>query len=276
MTMPVSEPAAGAAHQDPQRQPGQEFPYWNLLWELTTVQMKLRDQGTVLGFFWTLLHPLLMFIVLYALFVKWLGKYVGQYGAYLLIGVMFWNFFQKATSAALSSLRSYQGIIMNFKFPREIVVLSAVGAVLWSSLLELGILLIGLFLIGTRLHWTWFFLTVVLLQEVALVTGTSMILAVLAVEYQDVERIWEVLCMVLFYLTPVFYPMAIISEPRRRLLLFNPITQVLIAVRGCILDARLPSLSQFAALSALAVLCLVTGVYVLRRCEGRFVDKLLL
>jgi ABC-type polysaccharide/polyol phosphate export permease len=253
---------------------GRAFPYWSLFWELTSVQMKLRDQGSLLGFIWTLLHPLLMFIVLYALFIKWVGRFVNQYAAYLLIGLVFWNFFQKATTVAMSSLRSFEGIILNFKFPREIIVLSSIGAVLWSTILELGILFVGLVLIGVPLHWTWLFVTVVLALEVAFVTGLSMILAVLAVEYQDMERIWDVLSMALFYLTPVFYPMAIISEPRRHLLFLNPVTQVLIAARGCILDGRLPQIGGFFATSTLGVFSVAAGVYLLRRCEGRLADKL--
>ena len=250
------------------------FPYWNLLWELTTVQMKLRDQGTIFGFFWTLLHPILMFIVLYVLFIKWVGKFVNQYAAYLLIGLVFWNFFQKATSVALSSLRSFEGLIMNYKFPREIIVLSSVGAVLWSTLLELVILLIALLLMGVPLHWTWLFLTAALALELTFVTGLSMILAVLAVEYQDMQRIWDVISMALFYLTPIFYPMSIIAESRRRLLLLNPITQVLVAARGCVLDGRLPQFWRFSALSALGVVSFLAGVHLLRRCEGRLADKL--
>src|SRR3989338_11260350 len=100
------------------------FAYLDVLWEMTRGEIKQRDQGTALGFLWTLLHPALIFAVLYGLFSKWVGKFVDGYVVYLLVGLVLWNFFQKATTYALGSFRRFRGTVLNYRFPREIVVLS--------------------------------------------------------------------------------------------------------------------------------------------------------
>lgn len=251
------------------------FPYWPLLREMTRSEILLRDQGSLLGFLWTLLHPALMFAVLYALFSKWVGKYVEQYVAYLLVGIVLWNFFQKATTYALGSFKRNRGTLMNYRFPREIVVLSSVGAVVWSSLMEAAVLLAALLLLGQPPRWSWLLLPAVFALELALATGAALFLAVLAAEYQDVERIWDVLCSAFFYLTPVFYPLSILSPAKRRLMELNPLAQILAASRACVIGSTAPSAPEVAAVAAGGALLVAAGLAVLRRREFKIMDKLL-
>jgi ABC-type polysaccharide/polyol phosphate export permease len=249
--------------------------YFTLLREMSGTEFKLKDQGTVLGFLWTLLHPALMFAVLYVVFVKWMGHQVENYGAYLLIGLMFWIFFQKSTSSALTSLTRRYPIIRNFKFPREIVVLSAVSAVFYSFLLELLVLLVFLPFIGVPPKLSWLLLPLLVGSLVLLSAGVSMFLPILAVEYRDMERIWEVLTMAMFYVTPIFYPISVIGERLRPLLYLNPVTQVLIATRGCLIDGSIPNAGSLAAVSAGSALVFAAGFWSLRRFEGHLMDRMM-
>jgi ABC-type polysaccharide/polyol phosphate export permease len=251
------------------------FPYGRLLWTMTVCEAKLRDQGTALGFLWTLLHPLLMFAVLYALFLKWMGRFVDNYPAYLLIGLVFWSVFQKTTSVALPSLRRQSALILNYRFPREIVVLSSAGAVLWSCLLELVVLLAILPWLGATPRWSWLGVVPLLAIEAAFACGAALILAVLAVEYQDMERVWDVLVTALFYMTPVFYPLAVLQPSRRELVLLSPVARLLEAARGCLIDGRWPPLSAATGLAVASALVLATGLALLRRSEPRLADRLL-
>ena len=258
----------------PSRKP--RFPYRRLLLELVLAEMKLRDQGTALGFLWTLLHPVLMFTVLYMLFIKWVGKFVDQYAVYLLVGIVLWSFFQRATSVAVVSFNRQRLLIMNYRFPREIVVLSPVLAVFWSTLLEFAVLLPCLWLIlGVAPRWAWCFLPVLLLVLLALTAGFSLFLAVLGAEYQDMDRIWAVLSSAMFYLTPIFYPMSIIAEGRQKLLLLSPLTQLLIDARACLMQGQAPRLEVLAGLAVLAALSVVAGLGLVRSYQYRLVDRLM-
>ncbi len=249
--------------------------YLSLLREMAGTEFKLKDQGTVLGFLWTLLHPALMFAVLYVVFVKWMGQHVENYGAYLLIGLLFWIFFQKSTSSALTSLIRRYPIIRNFKFPREIVVLSAVASVFYSFLLELLVLLVFLPFIGVPPKVSWLLLPVLVLSILLLSSGIAMFLPILAAEYRDMERIWEVLTMAMFYVTPIFYPLNVIGEHLRPLLYLNPVTHVLTAARGCLIDGAIPNPGALAAVTTGSALVFAAGVWSLRRFEGYLMDKLM-
>lgn len=248
--------------------------YWGLLRELTMAEIRLRDQGTVLGFAWTLLHPALMFAVLYGLFIKWLGRFVEGYGAYLLVGLVMWNHFQRSSTYALGSLRRYRGLVLNYRFPRELVVFAAVAAVTWSTLLELAVLLPFLSAMGAPPTWSWLLLPVALAAQTALALGVGLVLAPLSALYQDVERIWDVASSALFYLTPVFYPLSVVAEPTRRLLLFSPLAQTLGAARGCLIEGRLPGPGAWAA-AALGAVAFALGLAAMRRLEPRAADRLL-
>lgn len=212
--------------------------YGFLLWELTRTEFKLRDQGTVLGFLWTLLHPALMFVVMYALFIKWLGQFVDQYAAYLIIGLVQWQFFEKATSQGLVSLRNKAQLIRNFDFARELIVLSAVGSVFLSYLLELVVLLAFLMLVGVRPTASWIFLPALVAVHLIFTLGVALCLALLTTEFEDLGRIWTVLMTAGFYLTPVFYPLLLIAEDYQKVMALNPLLQVLGAFRGCLLSAQ--------------------------------------
>ena len=253
----------------------ERFPYAHLLWEMAYAEVRLRDQGSLLGFLWTLLHPALMFAVLYGLFIHWLGRFVPDYAAYLLIGLVLWNFFARATSYAMTSLRRYQGLLRNYRFPREIPILASVAAVQWSSLLELLVLSAVLAMLGHPPDRRWLELPALLLILLLLVSGLSLFLAVLAAEFQDMERVWEIVSTALFYLTPVFYPLSLIESVKRGWLMLNPLAVILTAARGAALGTPLPSWRALCALLVLGGAACAMGVWTVRRLTFRLADKLM-
>ncbi|MBI3552436.1 MAG: ABC transporter permease [Elusimicrobia bacterium] len=247
--------------------------YWFLLWELTRTEFKVRDQGTVFGFLWTLLHPALMFAVLYALFISWFDRFVEQYAAYLIVGLVQWQFFEKATSIAITSLRRKDGLIRNFKFPLELIVFSAVGSVLWSYLLETGVLLGFLLCLGLKPTLGWPLLPAVVLAHLAFTLGVSLVLALAAVEFQDLDRVWGVLTTAGFYLTPVFYPLSLISQRYGRFMAFNPLLHILGAFRACLVPGQtFQAAGLFWVVPLSAALC-VAGVLVFRRRSFWITDR---
>jgi lipopolysaccharide transport system permease protein len=177
-----------------------------------------------------------MFAVLYALFIKWFDRFVGQYAAFLIIGLVQWQFFDKATTVALTSLRRKAVLIRNFKFPLEIIVFSSVGSILWSYLLETFVLLAFLLCLGVSPTPSWLLLPALVGVHLIFTLSVSMLLALLAVEFQDIERIWGVLMTAGFYLTPVFYPLSIISERYGKIMALNPLLHILGGFRGCLLE----------------------------------------
>ncbi|OGR83109.1 MAG: hypothetical protein A3J74_00170 [Elusimicrobia bacterium RIFCSPHIGHO2_02_FULL_57_9] len=251
------------------------FPYWNLFWNMTRVEFKLRDQGTLLGFLWTLLHPALIFIVLYILFIKWLGHFIDQYAAYLIIGLLFWNFFHKATCLGLATFKRRALLMRNYKFPREIMVFSTVAAVFVSTALEIAVLVPLLWLWGVKPNWAWTLLPLWALFLLSITMGVSLLLAILAAQFHDMERIWDVISTALFYLTPVFYPLNILSDRNKALLSASPLTMIINGIRDCLISGLFPDPKICWLLAGLSALCLGAGLFLMRRYEHRIADMII-
>ena len=217
--------------------------HWDLFWMLTRTEFRMRDQGTWAGFVWTLLHPLFIFAILNVLFTQWMGSRVEHYAAYLLVGIVQWNFFSTATSAGLTCLRRKAPLIAHHDFPRLFVVLSAVFSVLLSHLLEWVVLFGALLLMGIPPTAFWLLLPAVLVLEVALATGISCLLSIAAVHVRDLDRVWGIALYGLFFMTPVFYTADVIGGAGRRLVALNPMSAVIAATRDLVLGGRLPSLA---------------------------------
>ncbi len=234
--------------------------HWDLFWMLARTEFRMRDQGTWAGFVWTLLHPLFIFAILHVLFTQWMAARVEHYAAYLLVGIVQWNFFSTATSAGLSCLRRKSPLIAHHDFPRLFVVLSSVFAVLLSHLLEWVVLLGALILMGIRPSAAWLLLPAVIALELALATGLSCFLSVLAVHVRDLDRVWGIALYGLFFLTPVFYTADVVGGAGRRLVALNPVSAILEAARALAIEGRLPSLAALLPAAALAAVLCAAGV----------------
>ncbi|OGR51000.1 MAG: hypothetical protein A2049_03850 [Elusimicrobia bacterium GWA2_62_23] len=206
---------------------------------LTRAEWRLRQQSTFLGFLWTLLNPALMFAVLYGLFVKWLGQAQADYASFLLIGIVQWNFFASATSYALSSLLRRSALLKNYPLPLEVPALAAVLSVYFSHLLELLSMCAILVLMGARPTPAWLWLLPIDLGFLLLAAGAGLLLSGLFAFYTDLERIWGILLTAGFFLTPVFYPLSVLTPEKARLLAFSPLTSVIEASRAALLGPAL-------------------------------------
>src|SRR5581483_11887307 len=176
-----------------------------LLRELVATDFKLRYQGSVLGYAWSLLRPLLLFLILYVVFVKFLrlGTGVPHYPVYLLFGIVIWNFFAEMTSQSLGSIVGRGDLIRKIRIPRWIIVISSSLSALINLLLNLVVVLIFLFLNHVDLLRTTLWLPLILFEVYLLALGVSFFLAAAFVKYRDLNYIWEVIMQAGFYLTPI-------------------------------------------------------------------------
>jgi len=201
-----------------------------LLSELVRTDFKLRYQGSVLGYAWSLLRPLLIFVILYVVFVKFLkvGAGTPHYAQYLLFGIVIWNFFAEMTMQSLGSIVGRGDLIRKIRIPRWIIVISSSLSAVINLLLNLVIITIFM-IIGHIEPSSIVILLPLLLGEVYLFAlGISFFLSAAFVKYRDVSYIWEVCMQAGFYLTPILYPLSRITNVTfQKLLLLNPMAQAL-------------------------------------------------
>lgn len=201
-----------------------------LLAELVRTDFKLRYQGSVLGYAWSLLRPLLIFLILYLVFVRFLkfGSNIEHFPVYLLLGIVLWNFFTEMTSQSLGSIVARGDLIRKIKISRWIIILSSSFSALIN--LTLNLIVVGVFMAINQvdLMRTIAWLPVILLEVYVFSLGVSLLLSALFVKYRDVSYIWEVVIQGFFYLTPIIYPISLITnELLQKFIFMNPLAQAI-------------------------------------------------
>src|SRR5919199_4817721 len=179
-----------------------------LSFTLAVTDWKLRFFGSVLGYVWSLLRPLLLFGILYVVFSQFVGVNAGiaNYPLLLLSGIVLFFTFGEMTGGAVMSLVDRETLVRKVSFPRMAVPLSVAIAASFNLLLNLVTVAIFVAASGIAPRWSWLLLPVPILLLVAFGTGVAMLLSALYVPFRDVRPIWEVVMRALFYATPVLYP----------------------------------------------------------------------
>lgn len=201
-----------------------------LLSELVRTDFKLRYQGSVLGYAWSLLRPLLLFFILYVVFVKFLrfGGDIPHYPIYLLLGIVLWTFFTEMTSLSMNSIVGRGDLIRKIRIPRWIIVLSSSLTAVINLGLNLLVVFIFMLFGGVDLLQTSLWFPLIVLEIYVGALGISLILAAGYVKYRDLSYIWEVILQGAFYLVPILYPLSIIpNEMVKKIMLLNPIAQAI-------------------------------------------------
>lgn len=203
-----------------------------LLRELVVTDFKLRYQGSVLGYAWSVLKPLFLFAILYIVFDKFLslGRAIEHFPVYLLLGIVLWTFFVEATNLGLQSIVSRGDLIRKINFPKYIIVIS--GTV--SSLINLAFnLLVVLFFIvinGVPISWGILLIIPLVIQLYVFALAIAFFLAAVNVKFRDAGYLWEIFMQAAFYATPVIYPLQMVvaqNEVAAKLLMLNPVAQII-------------------------------------------------
>jgi ABC-2 type transport system permease protein len=240
-----------------------------LLYLLAVTDFKKHYFGTVFGYLWSIARPLMLFGVLLAVFTQVfrLGSEVPHYAVLLLFNVVLFGFFQEATGTAVTSIVAQESVVRKTQFPRLVIPLAAV---LTSSFnLALNLIAVAVFVLASGIDpmWTWLLLPVVLVLLATITTAVSMVVSSLYPSFRDMAIIWTVASTVLFYGSPILYPIDIVPDTMRDVLLVNPLTPLFELARKWIIDptaagpveaaggfpALLPAIAIFAAVCVLAV-----------------------
>jgi len=246
----------------------------HLLWVLTKTDFKMRYNGSVLGYLWALLKPLLMFGVLYVVFAVLMKWDMPNYKLYLLLGLMIWNFFAEGTMAGMFSLLSKGEIIKKVYFPRILIVIASTLSAFMTLVLNMFIFLFFCLVSGFPLHWMMLLLPVYLILLYILVLGIGLLFSVLQVRYRDVAQIWEVLLQAGFFLTPIFYPLTAIPEKYLFYMFLNPMTGVMQYSRLLMLDGQVPSAQGISYLLIGIFIVFVLGWFVFKKLSSNIAEKL--
>ncbi|AFC99375.1 ABC-type polysaccharide/polyol phosphate export system, permease component [Methanocella conradii HZ254] len=249
--------------------------YRGLIKKLAITDLKVRYKNSVLGILWSLLQPLMMFLVLLIVFTGlMLNRSIEHYPLFLLLGIIGWGFFDKATGFSLGSVVGKPQLVKKIYFPREVLVISACLTALMMSLIEF--IVFGFFMLAFGVLPTWLviFFPIVLLIEFMLALGVSLAISSLNVIWRDVQWIWPVVMQAGFFLTPIMYSLDLFNGiPHAWVLQLNPMTAILDSMRYIFINRPAPILNDMAYATAFALVMMAIGVFIFSRLEPRFGEE---
>lgn len=242
-----------------------------LLGELVARDIKIKYRRSVLGVFWTLLNPLCMMTVLSVVYSNLFKFAVDNFPLYLLSGQVVFNFFSESTTSSMSAIVGNAALIKKVYMPKYLFVLSRVI----SSVINLGAsfcaLIVVMAVTRAELHWTVLLSWVPLIFLIVFSVGMGMLLASLTVKFRDVMHLYSVFITALMYLTPVIYPMNILPGWLSRIVLLNPITNMVMMFRDTIMYNSLPGIVDIVVALVEAIAMLGIGMIVFYKSQDEFI-----
>lgn len=221
--------------------------FWNLVWLSAVAEFKLiyvgSALGSVLGYLWALARPLLTFAIIYIVFSKVLGigATLPHYAAMLLLNLTLFLFFAETAGRATQAFVANEGVLRRTQFPRAVVPFSIVLSGLFTFALNL-IAVFGIVLaVGTPPLWTWFLFPVLWLAMLVITLAFSVMLSTLFVRFRDVAQIWLVLSTVLFYSSPIMYPVEQVPSNFHWMLIINPLAPLFEQMRVWAVEPSAPT-----------------------------------
>jgi ABC-2 type transport system permease protein len=237
--------------------------FWTLTWTLAVLEFRLKFFGSILGYFWQLMKPLMLFSVLYVVFTQIVrvGTGVAHYPAMLLMSIVIYTFYSESTSAAVGSVVARENLVRKIHFPRMVIPLAVVLTSYMNFVLNFLAVLFFFAVQQVQIRWSWLEIGPLILLLGVFCTGIAMALSALFVRYRDVAPIWEVALPLAFYATPVLYPIEAISSTRlQHLIMCNPLAVIIQQARHALIDPTAPSAAE--AIGGTAMLLIPLGILV--------------
>ena len=204
--------------------------FFDLTWLIAATDFKLTYFGSVLGYLWSLMRPLMFFGVLYVVFALIIsfGKGIKDFPVLLLMNIVLISFFQEATGAAIPALVSRENLVRKMQFPRLVIPMAILVNAMMNFALNILAVFVFMLIYGVEPRLSWLLFPLAVLPLIVLTAGLAMLLSALYVRYRDMAPIWGVISQVLFYASPIFYTIERVSEHHvARWYLFNPIASVM-------------------------------------------------
>jgi len=250
------------------------YGYRNLIWQLAWSEFKLRYKNSILGYFWSLLEPLLMLLVLYVVFSNLMRVQVEYYQLFLLLGIILWGFFSRATTIGMFSIVGKPSMVKKIYFPRDIFVISSCITALLMSIFESLIFIMFMVFFRVPISINLVYVPLILSFLFIISLGFSLILSALNVFYRDVQFIWQVLLQIGYFGTPILYTIDIFPKYLQKFVLLNPIARILISARDTIIYSSPAKIEDLLFMFLSSIVFLLVGYIIFSILEPRFAEEI--
>jgi len=253
--------------------------YRELLFSLTKKELKVKYRGSFLGFFWSLLNPVLIMLVYSFVFSIVLRQGIKEFEVFLLCALLPFNFFSNSVNYGAGSIISNANLVKKIYFPKEIIPLSIVLSNLINFLLELLILFVVLSIFRYKFYTYIYLLPVIIIVQVFFVSGISLLVSSLNVLFRDLQHLVSILMMVWFFGTPIIYPLSMVPERFQFIMQINPMAVFATFYRNIFYYVKYPEGFQWPSLWIILICLGITfgvfflGYFVFKKIEPRFAEE---
>ncbi len=256
------------------------FSYRELIVSLTKKELKVKYRGSVLGFFWSLLNPILTMLVYTFVFSIVLRGGIKEFAIFLICALLPFNFLSNSVNYGASSIIANSNLVNKIYFPREIIPLSIIFSNLVNFFFELAALFIVLGIMGYKFYMFLYLLPVLIFIQFFLVVGMTLLVSALNVFFRDLQHLITIIMMVWFFGTPIIYPLSMVPERFQFIIKINPMTIYSAYYRNIFYYIKYSEGAGFPllweTLSALGITLLIffIGYFVFKKLEPRFAEEI--
>lgn len=250
------------------------YNYHQMLNSLILTDLRTRYKGSVLGFLWTFINPLLMLLVYTVVFSTIMRINLPHYAMFMFVGLLPWIYFSTSIQNSAGVIIRQGSLVKKIYFPRLVLPLSTVGAALINYLLSLTIMIPALYLSDIPFTFSILYFPLILFVQTIITLGLSILVSSLNVFYRDLEHMLGILLMVLFYLTPVIYPENMIPEKYILGFELNPMKPIIEAYQSVFYYGNAPDLNSLMNVGIIGVGLFMLSVVVFQRQQKRFAEEI--
>src|SRR4030065_2748751 len=256
------------------------FSYRELLFSLTRKELKVKYRGSVLGFLWSLLNPILIMLVYSFVFSIVLRGGIKEFAIFLICALLPFNFLSNSVNYGASSIIANSNLVNKIYFPREIIPLSIVLSNLVNFFLELVALFIVLGIMGYKFYLYLYLLPIVIFIQFFLVVGMTLLVSALNVFFRDLQHLITIIMMVWFFGTPIIYPLSMVPEKYQIIIKINPMPIYASYYRNIFYYVKypegggLPSVQETLIALGITLLIFFIGYFVFKKLEYRFAEEI--
>ena len=249
------------------------YNYRHMLYTLVKQDIRGRYKGSVLGFLWTLLNPLLLLLVYSVVFQFVFKNSIEHYSIYLFISLMPWNCFQNSIFNGTSCVSNNASILKKVYFPREILPLATVISNIINYIFSAVIIFIALLVSGVGISWSALFLPVIIIIQAIFTLGLILILSAINVYLRDVQYMMNPIMMIWMYASPILYNIAMVPEKYHNIYMMNPMTRIIVAYQDILYNKTLPDFKSLGITVIVSLAFLVFGYLVFSKLQRRFAEE---
>lgn len=251
------------------------YAYREMIISLVRRELRGRYKGSVLGFLWTFVNPLLQLLVYTLVFSNIIRMGIDKYYLFLFVGLIPWIFFQSSLTSGSSCILNQKDMVKKIYFPREVLPIAHVTTNFVNMLLCFIVIFIVLAFSGVKPNFiAILYLPIIMIVEYILSLGIALLASSITVYFRDLEHILGIIGMAWQFLTPIMYPIEIVPENLMPIFMANPMTPIIVAYRDILYYSKTPQLGTLFHAFILGIFMLLIGHFVFDKLQKHFAEEL--